>query len=128
MFTKTFISLAVLAASVAAAPLELIERQDAPATVFMTPFKQVGCLQSENPHSTEKPESFNVTSGTCFTPDYAFQSYVESTNFNPSTTPCALSIFPEPSCGGDAAAATLTSFGECVPNQSGQSFQLNCGP
>lgn len=76
----------------------------------------------------DQPTSFNVTSGTCFTPSYAFTSYVESTNFDVSTTPCALSIFPQANCQGQGVGATLSAYAQCVADQGGMSFELFCGP
>ncbi|EIW75111.1 hypothetical protein CONPUDRAFT_140112 [Coniophora puteana RWD-64-598 SS2] len=113
-----------------ASPLEAVQARDEPATVNFTPYEYVGCRQSQDPYDPATPSTYNVTSGSCITPPYTFQSYVEEANSLAANGPCSLSLFPEPNCQGQGVGATLTTYYTCQTgdNDGGASFILECGP
>ena len=122
--------LALLAASlvaVSASPTPQVPSD--PAEVEFTPYAGPGCDMSTDPFDTTKPvryvlgpsslahvssltasHSYNVTSGTCFTPPYAFDSYVEQANDLAANGPCTVAIYSEPGCTGESRCFPFSFF------------------
>ncbi|KAI9666668.1 MAG: hypothetical protein M1821_004604 [Bathelium mastoideum] len=126
---NVLVCLAAAFAAVSAAPLEA--RQDsAPATVNFAPYAVVGCRMSQNPYSGLEPADYNVTTGSgCINSPYTFTSYVETANSLAADGPCSLGLYTGPDCTGTSSAATLTTYGDCIPNgDAWQSLELVCGP
>jgi len=99
------------------------------ATVSFTPYALVGCRQSQNPYDKlAKASNFNVTSGDCITPSYAFSAYVQMANDEMVNGPCQLVLYPEANCQGTRSPATVATYAMCQTGRSdgGASFQLVC--
>ena len=104
------------------------DRRSEGAVVSFTPYTLVGCRQSENPYDKVKPSNYNVTSGECITPSYAFSAYVQMASEEVVNGTCSLVLYPQAGCRGTGSPAAVSAYAMCQTGTAdrGASFQLVC--